>query len=465
VKLDLKRKKEEVRDVVRDQKSQRENIMNPNMKTVPKYEEVPEIEVAVNAERNEVIEENGELKEATEVIAEQIEVIEENEELKEATEANAEQKEAIEASVVQKEASEVNAELIEVIVEQKEAEDIVIVKNITHQDPVAKIEMKKEKLKEKSDHHTEPEVPVVVGDMKNEEVAVNIVNPKSQKNMTVINTARVITVRARVVEQKEVPEAKMFLEVKEVDTEMKDKTKDPLVETMEMFINHLKSVKTIITLIVLAEAVIVVPCVEVLQEDTVTMILTKNPRRVTLLLGNYLANMAEVNQHMTNLMNTVNIVSIENQESTEAVETVSTEVEAEVDMEETEIITKAVVTVVEAVAMVVNIVAQASTEAVVVENTEAVEMANTEAEVVVTNTENHESTEAVETASTEAEVATTMSTAEEVNTEVEVVASNSTTMDIKTTTISHTNVVEGTETTIIKKIKTHTKPLKMIPLP
>jgi hypothetical protein len=50
VKLDLKRKKEEVRDEVQDQKSQRENIMNPNMKTVPRYAEVPEIEVEANAE-------------------------------------------------------------------------------------------------------------------------------------------------------------------------------------------------------------------------------------------------------------------------------------------------------------------------------------------------------------------------------------------------------------------------------
>jgi hypothetical protein len=420
-----------------------------------------------------------ELKEATEASAEQIEVIEENAELKE----------AIEESVEQKEASEANVELTEAIVEQKEVEeeDIVIVRNIRHQDPIAKIEMKKEK----SDHHTEPEVPVVVADMKNEEVVVNIASPKNQKNMIAIKTVRVIIVRARVVEQKEVPEAKMFLEVKEVpeakmflevkeeDTETKGKTKDPLVETMEMFINHLKSAKTIITLIVPAEEVTVVPCVEVLQEDTVTMILTKNPRRVTLLLGNYQANMVVVNQHMTNLMNTVSTESIESQESTEAAETASTEVEAEVDME-TQIITKVVVTVV-AEAMVVNIEAQASTEGADVENTEAVEMANTEAEAVVTNTGNPENTEAAETvnteavetvnteaaetANTEAEVATTMNTAAEENIEVEVVASNSTRVDIKITTISHTNVVEGTETIIIKKTTTLTKPPKMIHLP
>lgn len=313
-----------------------------------------------------------------------------------------------------------------------EEEDIEIVKNIKRQELV---EHSNEKLKEKKDPLTEPEVQVLEVVMKNDNIVnqenkeslENIENIKSQENKENqektgnpenLENQKNMTVTDRVMESEVQEEATL-----EVDTETKGKTTDLLVVTMEMFINLPKIEKTTITIVQEVEIVAIevkeVQCAVELREDTVTMISIKDQKKVTLLLEKSPANTVENN--MTNHMNTENLESTEITESTEA---------------EDEVVMMPVITIREVATVV---------EAVIMEN--IVVAANIEAE---------------EVANIEAEVAA--------NLEVVAAGINSTTMDIKIIMedkeimISHTKIVEeGTETTINKKTRTLTITNKMKP--
>lgn len=196
-------------------------------------------------------------------------------------------------------ALEVNAESEELSgVEEKEAQDIVIVKMVICQEVIGKIEKETEKAIETNENHIVQEVLDIVV-TKTEEVK-NIIenlestignlestigNLENTKEKVQESTKEKVqeSIREKVQEKSLITDLSVVLEV---DTGMKDKMIDLPEVTMEMCTNLQENEKIITTATDQAEEVIENQFEEEILEDTVTTTSIRDQEKVTLLLAN-----------------------------------------------------------------------------------------------------------------------------------------------------------------------------------
>lgn len=196
-------------------------------------------------------------------------------------------------------ALEVNAESEELSgVEEKEAQDIVIVKMVICQEVIGKIEKETEKAIETNENHIVQEVLDIVV-TKTEEVK-NIIenlestignlestigNLENTKEKVQESTKEKVqeSIREKVQEKSLITDLSVVLEV---DTGMKDKMIDLPEVTMEMCTNLQENEKITTTATDQAEEVIENQFEEEILEDTVTTTSIRDQEKVTLLLAN-----------------------------------------------------------------------------------------------------------------------------------------------------------------------------------